>query len=126
MKISYILHRIISMNLELFYRKFQSIKLKLLYNNLLHLSVILNISNSLPSTAKLLHGIIKKNKHLRIKRVFDSIELRMLRIVGCLPTKTYRVTVQECCTFSYNLLSFSIRHSIESKTLFTSKDSVVL
>lgn len=48
------------MNLELFYREFQSIKLKLLYSNLLHLSVILNISNSLPSTAKLLHGIIKK------------------------------------------------------------------
>ena len=48
------------MNLELFYREFQSIKLKLLYINLLHLSVILNISNSLPSTAKLLHRIIKK------------------------------------------------------------------
>ena len=32
------------MNLELFHREFQSIILQLIYNNLLHLSVALNIS----------------------------------------------------------------------------------
>ena len=48
------------MNLELFYREFQSIILQLIHNNLLHLSVALNISYSLLSAAQLQDGITKQ------------------------------------------------------------------
>ena len=49
------------MNLEFFHRKFQSIILQLIHNNLLHLSVALNISFSLLSAAELQDGITKQS-----------------------------------------------------------------
>ena len=48
------------MNLELFHKEFHSIILQLVYNNLLRLSVALNISYSLLSTAELRDGITKQ------------------------------------------------------------------
>ena len=44
-------YKILSMNLELFHKEFQSIVLQLIHNNLLHLSVALNISYSVLSAA---------------------------------------------------------------------------
>ena len=48
------------MNLELFHKEFHSIILQLIYNNLLRLSVALNISYSLLSAAELRDGITKQ------------------------------------------------------------------
>ena len=48
------------MNLELFHKEFQSIILKLIHNNLLYLSVALNISYSLFSAAELRDRITKQ------------------------------------------------------------------
>ena len=48
------------MNLELFHKKFQSIILQLIHNNLLHLLVALNISYSLLSSVELRDGITKE------------------------------------------------------------------
>ena len=48
------------MNLELFHKEFQSIILQLIHNNLLYLSVALNISYSLFSAAELRDRIIKQ------------------------------------------------------------------
>ena len=48
------------MNLELFQTEFQSIMLKLIHNNVLHLLIPLNISYSLLSAAELRDGITKQ------------------------------------------------------------------
>ena len=48
------------MNLELFHKEFQSIILQLIHNNLLYLSVALNISYSLFSAAELRDRITKQ------------------------------------------------------------------
>ena len=48
------------MNLELFHKEFQSIILQLIHNNLLYLSVALNISYSLLSAAELRDKITKQ------------------------------------------------------------------
>ena len=48
------------MNLELSNRKFQSIILQLMYNNLLHLTVVLNILYSLLFAVELRDGILKQ------------------------------------------------------------------
>ena len=48
------------MNLELFYKKFQSIILQLIHNNLLHLPVALNIFYILLSSVELRDGITKQ------------------------------------------------------------------
>ena len=52
-----------------------------------HMSVALNISNSLLSAAELRGGITKTTEYLHMKSVVDSVELRMLRRVDCLPTQ---------------------------------------
>ena len=71
------------MNLELFRRESQSIILQLIHNNLLYLSVALNISYSLLSAAELRDGITKQRS---MKSVLDSIiGLRMLRRVDYQP-----------------------------------------
>ena len=50
-----ILYKTLSLNLGLFNKEFRSIILQLIQNNLLHLSVALNISYGLLSAAELQH-----------------------------------------------------------------------
>ena len=65
----FILYKILSINLELFHREFQSITLQFMYNNLLHLSVALKISYSLLAAAEL-RDEITKNRVLTYVRCF--------------------------------------------------------
>ena len=55
-----ILYKTLSLNLGLFNKEFRSIILQLIQNNLLHLSVALNISYGLLSAAELQHEITKQ------------------------------------------------------------------
>ena len=76
------------MNLELFHREFQSIILQLIYNNLLHLSVALNISTLyIVYSPQQSYEMELQNKRVRMKGVLHSIELRMLRRVDYLPAQ---------------------------------------
>ena len=52
-------YKILSMNLEVFHKEFQSVILQLIHNNLLHLSVALNISYSVLSAEFATRGSLK-------------------------------------------------------------------
>ena len=123
------------MNLELFRRESQSIILQLIHDNLLYLSVALNISYSLLSAAELRDRITKLTS---MKSVLDSIELRMLRRVDYQPAhnppnvSSDGATQLSTCDSPKMLWSLrqstplSIHNSMESRTLFIYKYSVVL
>ena len=72
------------MNLELFYKKFQSIILQLIHNNLLHLPVALNILLYSTLLSRATRWNYKTTEYLRMKGVLDSIELQLLRRVDSL------------------------------------------